>query len=220
MEKKPRLLDLFCGAGGCTKGYQRAGFWVRGVDIKPQPRYCGEEFIHANALEYLAELIESGEIDEFDAIHASPPCQDGSITKYIHPELIGTYPQLIPQTRELLKRGGRPWVIENTKGSPLEYAITLCGTSFGLRVIRHRLFESNILLFGLSCGRHGFTGVSSGYSKDTPFICVAGHNFNTAQGRVAMGIEWMTRDELAEAIPPAYTEFIGRQLMAAVKEAP
>jgi DNA (cytosine-5)-methyltransferase 1 len=215
--RKPKLLDLFCGAGGASMGYHWAGFEVVGVDHVRQPRYCGEEFIQADALEYLAGLIQSGEIQEFDAIHASPPCQDGSITKYIHPELIGTYPQLIPQTRELLNRGGRPWVIENTKGNPLNYAITLCGTSFGLRVIRHRLFESSILLFGLPCGRHGFTGASSGYSKDTPFICVAGHNFNTAQGRVAMGIEWMTRDELAEAIPPAYTEFIGRQLIEAIQ---
>lgn len=100
---QPRLLDLFSGAGGCAKGYQCAGFWVRGIDHKPMPRYCGEQFVQADALEYLQSLIESGEIAEFDAIHASPPCQDYSPMRFITGK---TYPRLIDATRKLCEESG------------------------------------------------------------------------------------------------------------------
>lgn len=110
---KPKLLDLFCGVGGCTKGYQRAGFWVRGVDHKRQPRYCGDQFIQADALEYLQGLIDSREIEDFSAIHASPPCQFGSqLTPMAYR---ANHPNLIPQTRALLRLTAKPYVIENVK---------------------------------------------------------------------------------------------------------
>src|SRR5262245_12468519 len=108
MPSQPKLLDLFCGAGGCTKGYQRAGFYVRGVDHALQPRYCGEEFIQADALEYLSSLIDSGEVEDFQAIHASPPCQFASIlTPNSHR---AKHPNLIPSTRGLCRQGGKPYV--------------------------------------------------------------------------------------------------------------
>ncbi len=111
-----RLLDLFCGAGGCSAGYQRAGFEVAGVDIERQPRYCGDQFIQADALEYLTALIESGGIAEFDAVHASPPCQGYSATKVLKPV---DHPMLIEDTRRLLQASGLPYVIENVPGAPL-----------------------------------------------------------------------------------------------------
>src|SRR5262245_13211209 len=140
MNAKPKLLDLFCGAGGCTKGYQRAGFWVRGVDIKPQPRYCGDEFIQADALEYLAGLIGSLELLEFDAIHASPPCQAYSATRVLNPT---EHPALLEDTRRLLEESGLCYVIENVPGAPLVDPVKLNGQLFNLRVDRTRCFECN-----------------------------------------------------------------------------
>lgn len=216
---KPKLLDLFCGAGGCTKGYQQAGFWVRGVDLKAQPRYVGEQFVQADALEYLAELIESGEIAEFDAIHASPPCQAYTMAQnaaknaHAHPDLIKT-------VRGLLRQSRLPYVMENVVGAPMEFPILLCGLSFGLSVKRHRLFESSEMIFTLPCGDH-----------DADYFVIFGHEVRNrrkgeaagrknkiAEGRKAMGVDWMTRGELSQAIPPAYTEFIGRQLMRIVEQ--
>ena len=212
---KPRLLDLFCGAGGCTAGYQRAGFWVRGVDIKPQPRYCGEQFIQSDALEYLAGLIESGEIEEFDAIHASPPCQAYSTTKSIWGK---EHPDLLSATRELLIASGVAWLIENVNGAPLRHAIRLCGVQFGLKVYRHRFFEASEMLLApphlphperMPRAGHGFS--PSGY------VCVVGNTGDVKRARIAMGIDWMNRDELAQAIPPDYTEFIGKQLIEVIR---
>lgn len=127
---KPRLLDLFCGAGGTAKGYQRAGFYVVGVDIKPQPRYAGNEFVLADAV--------TVDLDGYDVIHASPPCQDYSALKAFQSH---QRPRLVPVIRDRLRRAGVPYVIENVVGSELEYCIVLCGSSFGLGVRRHRLFE-------------------------------------------------------------------------------
>lgn len=235
--RRPRLLDLFSGAGGCTAGYQRAGFWVRGVDKNRQPRYVGEEFVQADALEYLEGLIESGEIEEFDAIHASPPCQAHTSLKTMHNAR--QHEDLIPATRALLVRGGKPWVIENVMGAPLGHSILLCGTMFNLgcedaELRRHRIFESNLMLFSPSC-RHGqraaCLGVYGGHLRNRQrTIGVYGEgvrdsvrkldkgrpDFNVEQGRQAMGINWMTIAELCQAIPPAYTELIGRQLMQAI----
>ncbi len=215
---KPRLLDLFCGAGGCTKGYQRAGFHVTGVDINPQPRYCGEVFVQGDALAYLAEHGH-----KFNAIHASPPCQAYSVTKGLSSR---NHPEMVPQTRELLKAIGKPWVIENVPGAPLINALLLCGTMFGLDVIRHRLFECSRPIYfpPAMCAHAGKTGntrvmraqgitrcpsQADGYR----FVTVAGKSYLVEEGRRAMGIEWMTQKELSQAIPPAYTEFIGQQLI-------
>lgn len=208
-----KLLDLFCGAGGAAMGYSRAGFDdIVGVDIKPQPRYPFR-FVLADALE--CHTLPQG----FDAIHASPPCQSFSKTRAIvrGKGLTCKGLDLIEATRERLLRRGIPYVIENVPGAPLLSPITLCGTMFGLRVYRHRLFESSVLLLSPSDGAHRHTtGSHRGYSANTPFITVGGNNYNREQGAQAMGIDWpMTRAELSQAIPPAYTEFIGKQLIQA-----
>ncbi len=214
---KPRLLDLFCGAGGCAKGYQRAGFYVVGVDNRPQPRYCGDEFIQADAMTF--------PLEGFDVIHASPPCQAYTVAKYIHGSA-DRYPDLVDAIRERLLQDGKPWVIENVNGAPLRFARMLCGQMFGLGVIRHRYFESSELLCRLPHRKHPKDkttgtmtakrgGKGNGYSTgEHGLVCVAGNNFVREAGAAAMGIDWMqTRQELANAIPPAYTEYIGKQLI-------
>ena len=292
-----RLLDLFSGAGGGAKGYHQAGFEVTGIDCRPQPRYP-YAFVQADALAYLAAYGH-----EYDAIHASPPCQKYCALRHLSKK---DHPDLIPQTRELLHRIGRPFVIENVPGAPLVSPMTLCGTMFGLRtdcgaeLRRHRLFETNWpLMCGLKCRHyqselpctisvHGNSGGSSrrdGYDPtiaghtaedrrgtvirvygerpkngsersirqaEKRTICVNGtgqptegrstitvtgstakHEIGTnrtlrkggveprpvvrkcfpvSAARVAMGIDWMTMKELSQAIPPAYTFFIGPQL--------
>jgi DNA (cytosine-5)-methyltransferase 1 len=217
----PRLLDLFCGAGGCSEGYRRAGFSVFGVDINPQKNYP-YPFAQADALEYLREHGH-----EFDAIHASPPCQRDSLARHIH-DSGDRHPDLVGPCRELLIATGRPWVMENVMGAPLRDPVVLCGLMFGLRVLRHRMFESSHLLLAPAHPRHPKDlttgtltdkrgGRGNGYSTgEHGLVCVAGNNFVREAGARAMGISWMTRKELAQAIPPAYTEFIGRQLMNAL----
>jgi len=214
-ERKPRLLDLFSGAGGCAKGYQRAGFYVVGVDIKPQPRYCGEEFYQGDALEFLAEHGH-----EFDAIHASPPCQSYSALRHLHPER--SYPDLVDETRRRLEACGVPWVIENVPKSPLRHCIRLCGSAFKIGVRRHRLFESSERIAGVMCVHElqarpiDVSGTGSRRKGERPDR--GGGNSNKphslAEAREAIGIDWMTRKELSQAIPPAYTTWIGRQLVA------
>lgn len=220
---KPRLLDLYCGAGGCTKGYQQAGFWVRGVDVKPQPRYVGEQFIQADALEYLRGLIGSGEIAEFDAVHASPPCQAHTALKSMWNAK--EHADLVAPTRELLKASGLPYVMENVPGSPLGFAIELCGTMFGLgsgdaELRRHRLFECSFFALAPHC-RHGerlrVIGVYGGHGRDRRRKANT-QNFSTEARREAMGIPWMDGYALSQAIPPAYTEFIGSQLIVVIKQ--
>lgn len=214
---QPILLDLFCKAGGCTKGYQRAGFYVVGVDIEPQPRYIGDEFVQADALEYLA----SADLSRFAAYHASPPCQGYSVTANM--PWVGDYPKLIEPVRELLQATGKPYVIENVMGAPLINPVMLCGTQFGLRVFRHRLFETSFFMLGIPHMPHrDRIGVNG-------FVCVAGHgdsgrgripadHRNSASWKRGMGIDWMTMSEMAQAIPPAYTKWIGERLMAAIKD--
>lgn len=209
-----RLLDLFCGAGGCSVGYQMAGFHVTGIDHKPQPRYAGDVFIQADALEYLAEHGS-----EFDAIHASPPCQGYSeITPLAHRQ---NHPDLIAPTRDLLRATGKPYVIENVEGARMRMRdpLMLCGSMLGLPIWRHRYFEiwPETLLLVPPC-RHDFNP-----------ILITDHGGPNANGpgkprkrtpvevkRAAAGIDWMTEVELSQAIPPAYTEWIGRWLMDAV----
>ena len=204
---RPRLLDLFCGAGGAAMGYHRAGFDVVGVDIKPQPHYPFD-YAEGDALKFLEEFPDWS---LFDAIHASPPCQ-GYMTGGTH----WPAPRLIEPVRELLDATGLPYVIENVPGAPLRADIVLCGSMFGLAVRRHRHFETSWTAspWTLTC-RH-----------DVPIAGVYGHPHgpngawrgmlpgNMASWSNAMGIDWMTKArELAEAIPPAYTEFIGCQLL-------
>ncbi len=206
-----RLLDLFCGAGGAARGYQLAGFHVTGVDIVPQPRYIGDEFHQADALEYCATHGR-----EFDVIHASPPCQGYSRMRHL-PWLAGReYPLLIPVTRLALQATGKMWVIENVSDSPLNGA-ELCGAALGLPIIRHRRFESRILLLFPSCPGHAvqFPGRSNMGAKGRK-LGVMGVSAGDDPA-VALGIHWMKGREIRQAIPPAYTEYIGRQLLQALE---
>jgi len=211
---RPLLLDLFCGAGGAAKGYANAGFTVVGVDIVPQ-RHFPFSFHQREALEFLR--IHGR---RFDAVHASPPCQGYSRMNHVHKR---EYPLLIEPVRDLLIEVGLPYVIENVEGAPLINPVTLCGTSFGLKVIRHRIFETNWDLTGLPCGSHeGEIYSPAGHGdpnwrnrEKNPHLSGKGY---TERCRRAMAIDWMNRDELAEAIPPAYTEFIGTQLLNWMEE--
>ncbi len=214
-QRKPRLLDLFCCAGGAGIGYSRAGFEVIGLDIAPQPRYP-LPFIRADALD-----LDQKFLADFDVIHASPPCQSYSDlakrNRNAH-----EWPRLIEPVREMLVRSGLPYVIENVDGAPLRSPVMLCGTMFkGLRVIRHRLFEANFPILTPPHGRHPichtFDKRKGQYGKTDErrdFVSVnGGGNCSVAAARDAMGIDWMTKNELNEAIPPVYTEFIGEQLL-------
>lgn len=214
--RKPRLLDLFCCAGGAGVGYARAGFDVVGIDKTPQPHYP-LPFIRADALNLDPEFICT-----FDAIHASPPCQ--SYSDLAKRNRNGhEWPRLIEPVREMLIKSGLPYIIENVDGAPLINPVVLCGTMFkGLRVLRHRLFETNFTLLAPPHGRHPvchtFDKRKSQYGKTDEmrdFVSVnGGGNCRVAAARDAMGIDWMTKIELNEAIPPAYTQFIGQQLLA------
>lgn len=213
---KPRLLDLFCGAGGASMGYARAGFEVVGVDLHPQPRYPFE-FIQADATTY--------SLDGFDAVHASPPCQAfSSMTRGRWQER--EHPDHVALMRDNFSHWGAPYIIENVPGAPLHNPITLCGTMFGLGVggaqlRRHRLFECPWFFDLLPECQHndseringrpatvGVWGNAGGYSVRDDL-----QHYTTEERRQAMGIDWMKGRELSEAIPPAYTEYIGRQLM-------
>lgn len=214
---RPRLLDLFSGAGGAAMGYHRAGFDVTGVDIRPMPRYPFR-FHKADALAFLDEHGP-----EFDAIHASPPCQAYSAGRNIWRGRLpdGRHPDLVGQTRTLLVAANRPYVIENVVGAPLTNYIILCGDVFGLGVKRHRLFETSFLIWGPPVCRRShpdfFVSVFGGGAKAKK----SGRGFPKtnivhAEASRAMGIDWMTRDEMSQAIPPAYTEFIGRHMLHAL----
>lgn len=248
---KPRALDLFCCAGGATRGLQLAGFHVTGVDIKPQPRYCGDEFHQADALTF--------PIDGFDFIWASPPCQAFTALRFM--PTAKEHPNLIPETREKVLSSGAAYCIENVEGAPLGdsgHLIMLCGTMFGLQTAdgvaelrRHRLFETSFSIPLRPACQHGdrgnvltvvghtpvdnkrysisVTGTGMGTRISTGrrrAITVTGSTaqtnletnrvrqvFTVQQAREAMGIDWMTMAGLSQAIPPAYSEFIGRQFL-------
>lgn len=200
-------------------GYARAGFEVVGVDLSPQPNYPFE-FIEADALTLDREFLNS-----FDAVHASPPCQSYSdLAKRNRNGHL--WPRLIEPTRALLRSLGVPYIIENVEGAPLLDPVVLCGTMFpGLRVLRHRLFESNVALEAPDHGPHPLVFThdkrKAHYGKldqDVSFVQVTGGgNCTIANAQDAMRIDWMKKPELNEAIPPAYTEYLGKQLMDAVK---
>lgn len=208
-----RLLDLYCCQGGAAMGYHRAGFEVVGVDIAPQPRYPFE-FHQADAIEY---VLAHGH--EFDAIHASPPCQRYSVcTPMAYRD---NHPDLIAATRDALHGVGKPYVIENVENarSLLVNPVKLCGSMFKLKLWRHRYFELSGVPFFLTppCNHAELPVLISGTTRRKP---EAGgrFEFTAQQCRDAADLQWMTREGLDEAIPPAYTEFIGGFLMAAIKE--
>lgn len=213
---RPRLLDLFCCAGGAGMGYHRAGFDVVGVDIKPQPRYPFG-FIQADCLALDMDFVQS-----FDAIHASPPCQAHSTMKSMHNA--AAHDDLIPATRALLIASGLPYIIENVEGARahLRQPVLLCGSMFGLGVDdaglrRHRLFETSFFVMTpLPCDHvqprtigiygEGCRDSRRKFDKTIP-------EFTVHDGRNAMECDWMTLADLCQAIPPRYTEFLGRQML-------
>jgi hypothetical protein len=244
---KPILIDLYCCAGGATKGYQRAGFWAMGVDIDPQPHYCGDSFVQMDALEFLADLAQHGwahgiYLKDIAAFHGSPPCQKHSaLTKGNHKRdvVVGRqHEDFIERTRDFFEWFGLPYVIENVQGAPLRRDLILCGDMFDLRVIRHRYFE----LGGWSMpqpvhetdwikhkGR--VAGMRHGEWFEGPYFAVygdGGGKGSIEQWRDAMGIDWIPTDRsvlpvkqqrllYAEAIPPVYAEYVGFHLMGHLK---
>lgn len=216
-----RLLDVFSGAGGCSVGYARAGFEVTGVDNKPHPDYPFE-LIVADALDVLADVAL---LDQFDAVAASPPCPAYST---ITPDQ-SKHPRLIAPVRELLRNWGGPYVIENVPGAArsLINPVKVCGSAFGLAVRRHRFFESNEWLIPTEC-YHEVQGTPVGvYGKHPEVRNYLRPGDGTRRGdraksvehaQAALGIDWMTDwDDLTDAIPPAYTEFLGSQLLSALQ---
>lgn len=208
------LLDAYCCAGGCSEGYARAaaelGLKIRitGIDIDPQPNYK-HDFIQGDAIAYIREHGQ-----RFTHIHASPPCQEHSRTRSLHE---AEYEDLLIPTREALRACARPYVMENVPGAKMSNAIILNGPMFGLKVIRKRKFESNRLLLEPGKGyKKGSVGAKNCTRKDfNGYYIIGGHQMGTLEEwRDAMGIDWMTREELAEAIPPAYTHWIGLQLFS------
>jgi DNA (cytosine-5)-methyltransferase 1 len=190
-------------------GYAQAGFVVTGVDIAAQPDYPFR-FLRADVLALFSQL----DMSHYDAFHASPPCQTYSAMTACRPGLADSYPDLIAPVRDLLTKTGKPYVIENVAGSPLHNPIELCGRSFGLPLYRHRLFESNIPLQAPPHAVHDVPTSDAGHWRPGTIMSVVGHCAPIALARRAMGIGWMRREELVEAIPPAYTRHIGLQLRA------
>lgn len=215
-------LDLFCGAGGASMGLHRAGYEVVGIDRDPQPHYPFT-FIQADALRPPLDL------SAFDLIWASPPCQAFSVMLRCRPGYAGKHPNLIPETRILLRRSGSAYIIENVPGAPLESPTTLCGTMFGLKVFRHRAFETNFPIVltpphprhakGATIRGEMFSVVGgAGGGWRTIAVPSRGYSVRFNRGTLkqwadAMGIDWMTRQELSQAVPPAYSAFIAKQLL-------
>jgi DNA (cytosine-5)-methyltransferase 1 len=220
-----RLLDLFCGAGGAAMGYHRAGFDVVGVDINPQPNYPFE-FHQADAMTY--------PLDTFDAIHASPPCHDHSnVTgRNRRANCIKSTGWMLAATIERLTDVPVSWFVENVETADMPdtvHRFKLCGSSFGLDVRRHRWFATNTLMLGVPPCDHAwqtprFRSCDSRRPVGSLASVVGVHGHLNYAGEFAvrceaMGIDWMPNDRLSQAIPPAYTEWIGRQLVDAVERA-
>lgn len=206
---KPKLLDLFCGAGGASVGYHRAGFEVVGVDINKQPNYPFT-FYRADAISF--------DLAGFDVIHASPPCQRYSVATKRHAGRSGLHPDLLQPIIDRLVGNGVPWVVENVPGAPMTADVVLCGSMFGLGVRRHRLFASSNHLTAPPC-RHDlqlpkYNIYQHGKWYLSPVSHVYGNGGGKGDWKEAMDIDWMTLKEIAQSIPPAYTEYIGRQMFA------
>lgn len=206
-----RALDLFCGAGGASMGLHQAGFEVTGVDINPQPRYPFK-FIQGDALE--------ADLSRYDFVWASPPCQRYTMAQNAAKNA-DAHPDLVPPMREKLEAWGGPFIIENVVGAPLRNPVMLCGLAFGLKVKRHRLFESNHFLMSPGCGNHNqdYYVIFGHEVRNRRHGQAAGRKNKIAEGRKAMGIDWMTRGELSESIPPAYSEYLGRQILQQMRKA-
>lgn len=206
-----RLLDLYCGIGGAGKGYMDAGFEVVGVDIEPQPDYPAE-FHQSDAVDFLMEHHS-----EFDFVHASPPCQyHSALTKGTNAGRV--YLDLVPRTRDALLEVGVPYIMENVAGATIRKDLFLCGEMFGLNVLRHRYFETSLDLDQPFHPKHrGRTrGWRHGEYFDGPYIAVygkGGGKGSVPEWQDAMGIHWTNkRKGIAEAIPPKYTQYLGRQI--------
>lgn len=200
---KPKALDLFCKAGGASEGLHRAGFDVTGVDIEPQPNYPFA-FFQADALDF--------PLDGYDLIWASPPCKAFTAARVLQPR---RHADLLTPIRARLENGRTPWIIENVPGAPLRKDVVLCGSMFGdNRLIRHRWFE-------LSCPGPALVPSCNHGSE---IVSVFGHGGKVYHGmdtwRAIMGIDWMTRAELAQAIPPAYSEFLGSHMARLFRRLP
>ena len=212
-----KLLDLYCGVGGASVGYAMAGFEVTGVDLKHGKRYP-YAYVRADVLEIIKDIDY---VRQFDVIHASPPCQTHSITKHLRNAQGNTISKLdlIPETRQALIASGKPYIIENVPGSPLINPVQLCGSSFGLKVRRHRLFESNMPIKGSICN-HKLQGRPVGvYGSLNDEIPKGGKTATTIdEARKAMGMDWAIWTELVEAIPPAFTKYLGLQVMRLLNE--
>lgn len=199
------MLDLFCGAGGATAGYMSCGLTVVGIDINPQPNYVGDYFIQMNALHCDYEFLAL-----FDLIHASPPCQQYSVASATARKQGKVYPDLVHPTRRMLIASGKPYIMENVVPAPLYPDICIDGTMFDLGVIRRRIFETNIP--GIPV--HPKPSAIDGSVADGDYVTVAGNGRSRkSKWEKAMGINWMTKKELAESIPPAYTEWIGSEAL-------
>jgi len=237
---KPKLLDLYCGAGGCSEGYRRAGFSSYGIDKDPKPlRHYPFPYICMDALKAM-DILLNGEhltfsngdalyLADFAAFHASPPCQnDSRIRKLtIAQGRARYYPKLIVPTRKRLIRTGKPYILENVVGAPLIDPIMLCGSSFGLKVQRHRLFESSVPMLQLPCchywqGKEALPPLHRLQGHSRVVGCYGngrGKGDNKALWQEAMGITWMTRSEMREAIPPVYIEkHIGKYLLSVIQQ--
>lgn len=223
---RPRLLDLFCGGGGGAVGYQRAGFYVVGVDIRPQPNYAGDEFHRADALDVLAAgapTLIGDYVQAFDGVHASPPCNWASALN----RAVGNrdeHENLIPPTRALLREYGLPYVIENVPSARpcLPDAFQLCGVAFGLEVVRHRIFETNFPVLIPPCAH------KPGGAADGTYVMFGGRSprangrrrpprASEREWRDEAGLGFLTIRDSRLAIPPAMTEHIGHYLMAEIK---
>lgn len=214
---RPRMLDAFCCQGGATRGYQLAGWHVTGIDVIRQPNYCGDDFIQADAVQFIRDHGH-----EFDARHASPPCHDHSTLS----ALSGAdgSGDLLAATRDALRAVGGPWVMENVVGADMPGSLTLCGSEFGLgatcadgvwrQLRRHRQFESNVFLMGAGGCHHkgqpiGIYGTGGGGQM------TRGYKSRPGEDLEALGAPWMTRYGASQALPPEYCRFIGEQLMSA-----
>lgn len=215
------LLDLFSGAGGAAKGYADAGFDVVGVDIA-EMKHFPFTFIQADALDIMDGLLNRARVQgyrlsDFSAIHASPPCQAWSAMSNCRPGLADEYPRLIKLVRDQLIESGLPYVIENVPGSPLLEPIELCGQMFGRELYRHRLFETSFPVDVPEHPEHVMPASKAGHWRPGTVMSVAGHFAPVAHAREIMQIDWMNREEMAESIPPYYTSYLAKYLIADIE---